>query len=98
MEIYISLVLSILLFDHCTLAHGRIKDLLADTQAFRSYLKQLVRIDELKCLLQAEHLRRRQLQRIVRSGSTRVGQMLRLADIQLDVLRLSRSVPMTIPE
>ena len=66
MEIYISLVLSILLFDHCTLAHGRIKDLLADTQAFRSYLKQLVRIDELKCLLQAEHLRRRQLQRIVR--------------------------------
>ena len=89
MEIYISLVLSILLFDHCTLAHGRIKDLLADTQAFRSYLKQLVRIDELKCLLQAEHLRRRQLQRIVRSGSTRVRQMLRFADIQLCLLYTS---------
>ena len=41
----------IFLGDGSTLAHRRIQNSLADTQAFRSYLKKLVGINEVKSLL-----------------------------------------------
>ena len=54
----------------------------------RRYFKQFVRTDELQGLLQAQDLGRRELQGIVGTGSTGVGQLLFLADIQFDVFLL----------
>ena len=50
-----------LFFEGCSLTHGRIQDLLADTQVLRGYLKQLVGIDELQALLQTHDFLRNQL-------------------------------------
>ena len=72
-----------------SLAHGRIKDLLADAQALRSNLQKLVGVDELQRLLKAEDARRRQLEGVVGAGGAGICQMLGLADVQLDVVGLA---------
>ena len=43
----------LLLLKACALTHERIEDLLADTKLGRSYLKELVGVDEVKGLLKA---------------------------------------------
>ena len=59
-----------------SLSLQRIQDLLADTQMLRRNLQQLIRINELQCLLQAHYLGRRQLQRVIGTGSTGIRQLL----------------------
>ena len=62
---------------------------LADAEALGCYLQKLILIDELDCLLQAEDPGRSQLQRLVGGRRTRVGKMLRLTYVQLDILGFS---------
>ena len=55
----------------------------------RSNLQKLVGIDVLNCLLEAHDLRRNKAESLVARGGTRVGQVLRLADIDFNVLGLT---------
>jgi hypothetical protein len=70
-------------------ALGRIQDLLTDTKVCGSYLQQFVGIDEVQSLLQRQDFGRCQTQSFVSAGGTGVGQLLLLADIDLDVLTAS---------
>ena len=72
--------------DHGTFSQGRIQDLLTDTKVCGSYLQQFVGIDEVQSLLQRQDPGRCQTQSFVGAGGTGVGQLLFLADIDLDVL------------
>lgn len=47
-----AVVIDFLFLKACSLAQRRIKDFFADSKAFGSYFKQLVRIDKVKRLLQ----------------------------------------------
>lgn len=67
----------------------RVKYFLADAEVFRCYLKKLIRVDKIKCLLKAQDFWRCQAQRLVRTGGTRVGELFFLAYIELDILALS---------
>ncbi len=51
----------LLIFEGSSLTHGRIQDLLADTQALWGYFQKFICIDEVQALLQAHDLRRSQL-------------------------------------
>ena len=55
----------------------------------RSNLQKLVGIDVLNCLLQTHDLRRNKAESLVARGGTCVGQVLRLADIDFNVLGLT---------
>ena len=77
------------LFHAFTFPQLGIQLFLTDSQRFRSYLQQFILVDKVQSLFQGQDLRRRQTQRLIGGGRTGVGQMLRLADIQLDVLRFS---------
>ena len=77
------------LFHAFTFPQFGIQLFLTDSQRFRSYLQQFILVDKVQSLFQGQDLRRRQTQRLIGGGRTGVGQMLRLADIQLDVLRFS---------
>ena len=73
-----------------SLTKDRIEDLLTDTQALRGDLEKLIGIDVVDALLERHNLLRNELQCFIRRGCTGVGQMLRLADIDLDILGLRR--------
>ena len=64
------------------------QDRLAHADALRRDLDELVVLDELETLLQTEHRRRRELERLVRAGRTGVRNMLLLADVHRDVVGL----------
>ena len=66
-----------------------IQDSLTDAQTLWGDLQQLILVDEFQCLLQAENLRRNQLQCLIRGRGTGVGQVLGLTDVQLDILGFS---------
>lgn len=77
---------SILFSNRSSLTKGRIQDSLTDTKTLRCHLKKLIGIDEIQCLLKAENFRWNQGQSLICGGGSGVGQMLFLADIQLDIL------------
>ena len=63
-----------------------VQDLLADAQVLRGDLQQLVRCQELQAALQAQLADGDEAQSVVRAGSTGIGQVLGLADVDIDVL------------
>src|SRR5699024_3554165 len=73
----------------CSFAQPEIEDFLSVTQRFRCYFEQFICINEIECLLQTEDARRREPECLVGTGGTRVGQMLCLADIELDIFGFS---------
>ena len=60
----------------------------SQSERFRCYLKKLVIGYELHALLKAEHCRRNEAERVIRTRGTGVGEMLRLADIADNILVL----------
>ena len=78
----------ILLSDGSSLAKGRIQNSLTDTKALRGDFQKLIGIDEVQRLLQAQLLWRNQGEGLICGGGSGVGQMLFLADVQLDILGL----------
>ena len=66
-----------------------VQDLLADAQVLGGDLKQLIRSQELKAALEAELGNGHQTQGVITAGGAGVGQVLRLADVQLDILGLT---------
>ena len=67
-------------------AQVMVQDALADAQVLRGDLQQFVGRQEFQAALQAELAHRHQTQGVVTAGSTGVGQMLGLADVDGDVL------------
>lgn len=65
-----------------------IQNALADAQVFRRDLQQLVVREEFHALLQTHLARRHEAQRLVGAGSAHVRELLFLADVDGDVLRL----------
>ena len=84
-----SILRILLLLNHSALTEGRIQNLLPDAEVLRRDLEELIGIDELEALLKAHDLRRDELQCVVRAGCPGVGEFLRLADIDLDILGLA---------
>ena len=63
-----------------------VEDLLADAQVLGSDLQQLVLSQELEAALEAQLADGDEAQSVVRAGSTGIGQVLGLADVDIDVL------------
>ena len=63
-----------------------VEDLLADAQVLGSDLQQLVLSKELEAALEAQLADGDEAQSVVRAGSTGIGQVLGLADVDIDVL------------
>mgnify|MGYP007093023626 CR=1 FL=1 len=61
-----------------------VEDLLADAQVLGSDLQQLVLSQELEAALEAQLADGDEAQSIVRAGSTGIGQVLGLADVDID--------------
>ena len=63
-----------------------VEDLLADAQVLGSDLQQLVLSQELEAALEAQLADGDEAQSVVRAGSTGIGQVLGLADVDIDIL------------
>ena len=81
---------AVLLADGSSLSQKGIQDLLTDPQGLGGDLQELIRIDEVHALLQGHYLGGYQSQSLIGGRGSGVGELLGLADIDLDVLRLGR--------
>ena len=78
-----------LFLEACTLAERGIQNLLSDPEVLGSYLQQFVGVDEVKGLLQGKNLGRNKAKGFISGRGTGVGELLFLADVDLDVLAAS---------